>query len=89
MLRILVVPALVVGVMVAVKDGRALEHVGLVGSCVAVAAPPESEYAWQACRGGRLEGRPDLTRNACVSTGIVRSLEYWRCPTTLASDRSG
>jgi hypothetical protein len=84
MLRILLVSAAIAGVMVAVKDGRILAGAGLVGTCSAVAAPAGDVAAWHACRAGRLEGRPDLSRKSCTSESVAERIEYWRCPAPLA-----
>jgi hypothetical protein len=62
-----------------------LERARLTGSCSAVAAPAGDPAAWQACRSGRLEGRPDLTRRSCTSKSIVGDVEYWRCPAPVAA----
>jgi hypothetical protein len=86
MLRILLVTAALAGALFAVKDGRILARAGLVGSCSAVAAPAGEAAPWQACRAGRLEGRPDLSRRSCTSQGIVGDVEYWRCPGSVATD---
>lgn len=85
MLRILLVTAAIAGTMFAVKDGRILARAGLLGSCSAVAAPAGDVAAWHACRAGRLEGRPDLSRKSCTSEAVVERLEYWRCPTPIAA----
>jgi hypothetical protein len=74
--------------MMAVKDGRLLAETGLVGSCNAVAAPAGDTWAWQACKPGRLEGRPDLTRRSCTTHGVVGDLELWRCPSSISSGRA-
>jgi hypothetical protein len=84
-LRIFLVTAAVAAAMLAVKDGRLLARAGLVGSCSAVAAPAGHSGAWQACKPGRLEGRPDLSSKSCSSEGVVGKLEYWSCPADLAS----
>jgi hypothetical protein len=88
MLRVVVASLLVIAVMVAVKDGRALEKAGLVGSCAAVAAPGGQTGYWHACKEGKLEGRPDLTRKSCLSAGLIGTVEYWRCPTPLGGRTS-
>jgi hypothetical protein len=84
MLRILIITAAIAALMFAVKDGRVLARAGLVGSCTDVVAPLGDGGAWQACRAGPLEGRPDLSRRSCSPQGLVREVEYWRCPTPLA-----
>ena len=79
MLKPIVVAAvLIFAVMVAVKDGRLLHTVGLTGSCPAVTTPGGAIL--EACKAGRLEGRPDLTKRSCTSAGVSGKLEYWRCP---------
>ena len=74
--------------MLAVKDGRVLAEAGLVGSCSAVRAPAGDAFDWQACRPGRLEGRPDLARKSCTSRGVVDGVEFWRCPAAVDSSRA-
>ena len=83
MLRIIAFSLIVIAVMVAIKDGRALERAGLVGSCTPVTTPEGQTGYWHSCKEGRLEGRPDLSRKSCKSVGLVGSVEYWRCPTPL------
>lgn len=85
MFRTLVAAALIVAAMVVIKDGRALEETGLLSSCEAVVAPTGQTGYWEACRPGKLEGRPDLTRRSCVSQGVAREVEYWRCPSPIDS----
>ena len=88
MLKILLVSAAIAAAMFAIKDGRVLARAGLVGSCSSVAAPAGEAGVWQACRPGRLEGRPDLSRKSCTSRAVVGEIEYWRCPTAVASGRA-
>lgn len=66
--------------MAAIADGRLVERAGLVGRCTEVSGPGQAGGSWQVCRPGRLEGRPDLARQACVSHGLRGQVEYWRCP---------
>lgn len=82
---ILIATILVVAAMLAITDGRVLAKAGLTGSCRPVAAPAGQPGDWAACRSGKLEGRPDLTRRSCVRYGVVGSDEYWRCPAPLDS----
>ena len=86
-LRILIVALLIVGVMLAVKDGRVLRDAGLTGSCSSVALPTGQSGYWKACREGKLSGRPDLSREGCSPRGVSGRLEYWRCPAPLGSSR--
>jgi hypothetical protein len=89
MFRMFVVAALVIAVMVAIKDGRILRETGLKGSCTAVAAPKGQEGFWEACRAGKLDGRPNLTRSSCTANGVAADVEYWRCPTRLEAAPGG
>ena len=85
MFRIFFAAALIVAAMVVIKDGRALERTGLLSSCQVVATPAGQTGYWEACRAGKLEGHPNLTRRSCVSHGIADRLEYWRCPSPIGS----
>jgi hypothetical protein len=84
MSRILATVALVVLAMALVKDGRVLHRVGLTGGCTAVATVSDGTQ-WEACRPGRLEGRPDLSKDSCTSAGLRGRVEYWHCPAPLAT----
>jgi hypothetical protein len=84
-LRILIVASLAVAVMVAIKDGRLLRHVGLTASCRTVEAGASSSTVVEACSSGKLEGRPDLTRHGCKARGIKGRFEYWDCPAAIDS----
>ncbi len=66
--------------MVAIKDGRILREAGLLASCTALTSHNGEAGYWHACRPGRLEGRPDLSRRSCTSHGVDADYEYWRCP---------
>ena len=83
--RVLVAAMLVFGGMVAVKDGHALERVGVLSSCQTVAGPAGDDAHWTACRAGKLEGLPYLRRRSCTSAGVVRGTEFWRCPASVGT----
>lgn len=89
MLRILIAAALIVVAMAVIKDGRALEQTGVLSSCEAVAAPEGRSGYWVACRAGKLEGRPNLSRRSCESKGVEGGVEYWRCPSPIETGVSG
>ena len=89
MFRAAAVVLLVVATMVTIKDGRALRETGLISSCSSVAAPAGQTGYWEACRPGKLEGRPDLKRRSCQSVGVSANVEYWRCPSPVDSGPSG
>jgi hypothetical protein len=88
MFRMFVAAALIIAVMVAIKDGRPLEKTGLVAVCTEVAPPVGQNGYWEACKPGKLEGRPDLTRRPCERAGLVGNIEYWRCPERIGSGPS-
>jgi hypothetical protein len=85
MFRTFLVVALIIAAMVVIKDGRALEETGLLSSCKTVATPVGQTGYWEACRAGKLEGHPNLTRRSCTSHGVAGRLEYWRCPSPIRS----
>jgi hypothetical protein len=85
--RVFVAAALAAALMVGVKDGRLLDRAGLTGTCTSVAAPRGDTMAWEACRPGKLEGYPDLTRRSCTAERRVARIEYWRCPARVAGTR--
>lgn len=78
-------PIIIVGVcifalMLVIKDGRVLRASGLTGSCTVVETYADStELA--ACKPGKLEGRPDLSRRGCTTIEVVGKVEYWHCAT--------
>jgi hypothetical protein len=84
MLRVFVAAVLVVVAMAVIKDGRTLHETGILSACTSVTAPPGEDDHWEACRPGKLEGRPNLTRHSCVSAGLSGATEYWRCPSRVA-----
>ena len=56
--RVILLGALVLGAMIAIKDGRLLRDAGLIGSCSQFPSVSGDQVFWQACRKGRLDGRP-------------------------------
>lgn len=71
-------------VMVALKDGRILRTAGLTATCSKVASVPEADV--EACKPGKLEGKPDLTKRGCRFVSSVKEVEYWRCPSETQPD---
>lgn len=89
MFRAAVIVVLAVALLVSMKDGRALRDTGLIATCTAVTAPAGQSGYWEACRPGKLEGRPNLERRACELVGRAAEVEYWRCPSPVQSAREG
>ena len=85
MKRVLLVAAMILALMIVIKDGRVTRKVGLTGSCAAVATPPGQTGSWERCLKGKLEGAPDLSRHGCTSAGVLAGAEYWRCPAQIGS----
>jgi hypothetical protein len=77
--RIVATGACILGLMIAVKDGRVLRATGLTGTC-AVAQTATDGSQLDACRPGKLDGRPDLSKQGCTDAGTSGTYEYWRCP---------
>ena len=89
MFRVVLAAGVLVLVLAAVRHCDVLERPNLVGGCSAIATPSGEAGAWQACRPGRLEGPPDLSRKSCNRRGLVAEVELWRCPAPLAASRAG
>ncbi|MDX6510719.1 MAG: hypothetical protein QOE36_223 [Gaiellaceae bacterium] len=83
--RIILAGALVLGVLIFVKQDRLLQRSGLVGYCQVVASPAGDTSEWRACREGKLEGRPNLGMDSCESRAIQGRIEFWRCPAPIAA----
>jgi hypothetical protein len=86
--RIVVLAGLVLATMIVLKDGRVLDRTGLTGSCALVQVGADGSQL-QACREGKLEGRPNLTRQGCKTAGLAGTYEYWRCPASVAAGANG
>jgi hypothetical protein len=81
---IAVVAVCILAAMIAIKDGRLLRTSGLTATCSKVASLPQADV--EACRPGKLEGRPDLTKRGCKFVSSVKAVEYWRCPSETQPD---
>ena len=85
MKSVIVAAALILAVMVVIKDGRLFNNAGLSGSCAAVATPRGETGAWQKCTAGKLQGAPSLTRQGCTAISRAGKAEFWRCPARIGS----
>jgi hypothetical protein len=88
LLKIILVGALLIGVMAAIKDRRVLRDAGLLSSCTAVVDSGKSEQTVMNCSKGRLDGWPDLTNKSCTLISARRAHEYWRCPAPVVSSQT-
>jgi hypothetical protein len=82
-LRLVAAGAVLVAVMVTIKDQRVLERTHVVGSCATVQEDADGSE-WRKCVGGRLTGPPGLELAGCSDWGWYASGEFWRCPAALA-----
>jgi hypothetical protein len=87
-IRIVVVGVLVLALMIAIKDGRVLRKTGLTGACSSAQTLSDGTQL-EACRSGKLAGRPDLSHNGCTVEGLTGTYQYWRCPAAVLSGPSG
>ena len=74
-----VIAGSIAALMAGVKDSRLMHATGLAGSCTAVMQLQDGSVI-DACRPGKLFGRPDLSRRNCLGTGLRGSVQFWRCP---------
>jgi len=86
--RIVITGVVVLALMIAVKDGRVLRAAGLTGVCTPAQTLTDGTQI-EACRSGKLAGRPDLSRQGCTVTGPTGTYEYWHCPAGVVSGPSG
>jgi hypothetical protein len=85
---IVAVAICILALMFVIKDGRLLRDAGLTGTCKVVATIADGSEVEQ-CMPGKLEGRPDLSRQGCTSLAFKAQSEYWRCPASVASSQAG
>jgi hypothetical protein len=88
LLKILVVGALLIGVMAAVKDGRVLRDAGLLSTCSPVTINGQADSTLLSCTKGRLDGWPDETNNSCNLIAVHPTREYWRCAAPVVSSQT-
>ena len=88
LLKILVVGAVLIGAMAAIKDGRILRDAGLLRSCTAVVVNGQADPTFLSCSKGKLDGWPDMTNNACHLVSVHPTREYWRCQAPVVSSQT-
>ncbi len=87
LLKILVVGAVLIGVMAAVRDGRVLKDAGLLSSCNAVVVNGKTDPTVLSCSKGRLDGFPDMTNKSCNLIAVHPSRQFWRCQAPVVSSQ--
>jgi len=88
LLKILIVGALAIGAMAAIRDGRVLRDAGLLSSCNAVIVNGRADPTLLVCSEGRLDGFPDLTNKTCHVISLRPGREYWRCEAPVVSSQA-
>ncbi len=88
LLKILIVGALAIGLMAAIRDGRIMRDAGLLSSCNQVSVGGKIDATLMSCSKGRLDGYPDLTNKGCSLVSVRRNYEYWRCQAPIVSSQS-
>jgi hypothetical protein len=87
LLKILIVGALAIGLMAAIRDGRVLRDAGLLSSCSPVTVNGRYDGSLQSCSKGRLDGYPDLTNKSCELVSVRNNREYWKCAAPIVSSQ--
>ena len=82
MFRIVAVGALLVALLITIKDQRVLQRAQLVGYCSTVSSDAAGSE-WRKCVPGKLSGRPGLELNGCTDWGLYNEAEFWACPARL------
>jgi hypothetical protein len=88
LLKILVVGAVLIGVMAAIRDGRVLRDAGLLSSCSVSSVNGHDDPTVMSCSKGRLDGYPDLTRKSCKLIALRTHRQYWRCDAPVVSSQA-
>ena len=88
LLKILVVGAVLIGAMAAIRDGTVLRDAGLLSSCHAVAVNGRIDPTMLSCSKGRLDGFPNMTTRSCQLISSHPNREYWRCDAPVVSSQT-
>ena len=88
LLKILVVGAVLIGVMAAIRDGRLLKDAGLLSVCGPAIVNGKPDPTLLSCSKGRLDGFPDMTNKSCTLIATHPNREYWRCLAPVVSSQT-
>jgi hypothetical protein len=88
LLKILIVGALAIGLMAAIRDGRVLRDAGLLSTCTAVKTNGQQEPTELSCSKGRLDGFPDMTTKACTLVSVRAHRQFWHCAAPVVSSQA-
>jgi hypothetical protein len=88
LLKILVVGALAIGLMAAIRNGSVLRDAGLLSTCKATTVDGRLDSQLLTCTKGRLDGFPDLTAKSCHLASVQGDTQLWRCDAPVVSSQS-
>ena len=88
LVKIIIVGALAIGLMAAIKDGRVLRDAGLLSACTPVTVDGKSDPTMLSCSKGRLDGWPNMTSQSCTLISVRPKHEYWRCAAPVVSSQT-
>ena len=80
---------LAAAVLFTVKNQDLMHRAGLIGYCTTTTPPPGGKGAWRVCEKGKLDGRPDLSRQSCVRRGHSGRVDFWSCPAKIDAGPAG
>lgn len=87
-IRFALLAAVIATGLVVVRNGHVLQNAGLTGYCHRVATPAGQTGFWHECVPGKLTGMPGLSRGSCVRVRHAATVDLWRCPTELESNKA-
>ena len=85
MIRVVIVAVLIASGLYGLRESGLVDRTGLLGACETVVSSAAEEGEWLACKGGRLSGSPDLSRDSCRKGTTRKGITYWYCPEKLVS----
>jgi hypothetical protein len=88
LLKILIVGAVAIGLMAAIKDGRVLRDAGLLSSCNVATVNGKADPTVMSCSKGRLDGFPNLSNKSCRLISYSASRQVWRCETPIVASQA-
>lgn len=78
-IRFALIGVLLVGGMLAIRDGRLTRHFGVVARCETIDTPFGQSGVFKECHKGKIDGRRDLTENGCKVVRTDGDVDVWQC----------
>jgi hypothetical protein len=88
LLKILIVGAVLIGAMAAIRNGTVLRDAGLLSSCQAITVNGQLDPTMLSCSKGRLDGFPNMTTKSCHLISAHPNRQYWRCDAPVVSSQA-